>query len=106
MRFAHAPVGFNARETGKSFVSLWYPFHVLWQIAMVVLGVKPMKIFGTLGAAFMLIASTIFIFELVQYLMGLSEKPVVQVNLVMGMGLFGLQTIFFGALAQLIIESR
>ena len=53
MRFAHVPVTFRERTTGRSFVSLAYPFKALPQIAMVLVGVRPMKLFAPIGLSFM-----------------------------------------------------
>lgn len=104
MRFAHAPVRFRKRETGKSFVSFRYPFKVLPQIFLVIVGVRPMKIFAPIGLVFLAIAATVFFWQFSYYLLGQAAKPVESVNLVLGTGLFGLQTLFFGILADLIVR--
>ena len=49
LRFSHVLVTFNKRDTGKSFVSLSYPFKVIPQIIQVVIGIKPLKVFGPIG---------------------------------------------------------
>lgn len=104
MRFAQVSVAFRKRLTGKSFVSMKYPFKVSYQILMVLVSVKPMKIFGSLGLIFFLAGTTIFFTELTLFLRGSITKPVEHVNLVLGLTLFGLQTIFFGLLAELIVK--
>lgn len=106
MRFAHVPVSFRARTTGRSFVSLKYPLKALPQIGMVLVGVRPMKLFAPIGLGFMALAGAVFAVELSLWLAGVAHKPVEHVNLVLGAGLFGLQTLFFGVLAQLIVERR
>jgi glycosyltransferase involved in cell wall biosynthesis len=106
MRFAHVPVAFRERTTGRSFVSLRYPFKALPQIGMVLVGVRPMKLFAPIGLGFMGLAGAVFAVELALWLAGLASKPVEHVNFVLGTGLFGLQTLFFGILAQLIVERR
>jgi len=106
MRFAHVDVAFRKRATGKSFISLRYPFKVLPQIVMVLIGVKPMRIFGPIGLAFMALGTAVFCIEIGDWLIGESPKPVQSVNLVIGSVLFGLHTFFFGILAQLIVEMR
>ncbi|MFP4477417.1 MAG: glycosyltransferase family 2 protein [Desulfatibacillaceae bacterium] len=106
MRFAHVPVRFQKRTTGASFVSFRYPARVLPQIIMVLVGIRPMMIFGTVGLLFLLLGGAVFCAELAMYLMGDAPKPVVHVNLVLGSALFGLQTLFFGLLAQLIVNTR
>lgn len=103
MRFAHVPVTFRKRTKGESFISLRYPFKVLPQLLMVIISIKPMKIFLPLGMLFLLIATGIFSVELVLWFMGETAKPVMHVNAVLGLAFFGLQTLFFGLLAQLII---
>ncbi len=104
MRFAQVSVAFRKRLTGKSFVSMKYPFKVSYQILMILVSVKPMKIFGSLGLIFFLAGTTIFFTELTLFLRGSITKPVEHVNLVLGLTLFGLQTIFFGLLAELIVK--
>jgi len=104
MRFAHVPVAFRKRTTGESFVSMRYPFKVLPQLLLVVIGIKPMKIFLPIGFLFLLIASIVFSVELVLWIVGKSIKPVVHVYAVLGFMFFGLQTLFFGLLAELIIR--
>lgn len=106
MRFAQVPVAFHERKTGKSFVSLKYPFKVLPQILRVVVGVKPMKIFGPVGFLFVSICLIVTVFNLGQWLTGAAAKPIQNVNLVLGSGMFGLQTLFFGLLADLIVKQN
>jgi len=106
MRFAHVPVHFHKREKGASFVSFKYPLLVVPQIIAVLVGVKPLKIFGSIGFLFLLLAGVIFSWEFFQWLIGSTEKPVMRVNLVLGMGLFGIQTLFFGLIADLIVKTN
>ena len=104
MRFAHVPVRFRKRLTGRSFVSFSYPFKVLPQIIMVLAGIRPMRVFAPVGVVFMGIAAAVFTWQLGHWFVGDAEKPVENVNLVLGTGLFGLQTLFFGILAELIVR--
>jgi len=106
MRFAHVPVAFRERKTGKSFISLKYPFKVLPQILLVIASVKPMRIFVPLGFAFVALGGIVFAAQIVSWLLGHGTKPVENVNLVMGSILFGVQTVFFGVLAELIVQTR
>ena len=107
MRFAHVDVAFRKRVTGKSFITLKYPFRVLPQILMVLASVKPMRIFFPIGMFFLLLGVAVFCYEFGEWLFVAGiDKPVRSVNLVMGSSLFGLQTIFFGILAELIIKTR
>ena len=104
MRFEHVPVTFRKRETGQSFISLSYPFKVLSQMVLVLTGVKPMKVFAPLGLFFVAVAAGVFAWELGGWLLGSAVKPVRSVNFVLGTGLFGLQTLFFGLLAEMIVR--
>ncbi len=105
MRFAQVPVRFRKRVTGKSFVSMKYPFKVFYQILIVLVSVKPMRIFGTLGLVFLSAGTLLFLAEVTLFLYGYLPKPVDHVNLVLGLVLFGLQTSFFGLLAELIVKN-
>ncbi|MBF0436253.1 MAG: glycosyltransferase family 2 protein [Magnetococcales bacterium] len=104
MRFAHVPVAFRKRTTGRSFISLKYPFKVLPQIFIVLVAVKPLRVFGPLGGFFLGAGGLIFLVEFIHFLLGEYERPVQHVFLVLGLLLFGLQTLFFGILAHLIVD--
>lgn len=107
MRFDHSDVAFRKRETGKSFISFKYPFKVLPQIIMVLIAVRPLRVFGPIGFAFLALATLVFCGEFLGYLFDSDiTKPVRSVNLVLGSGLFGVQTLFFGLLAELIVYTR
>lgn len=109
LRFEHVDVAFRPRTTGKSFISLKYPFKVLPQILMVLVAVRPLRVFVPLGLFFLLVGAAVFGVELLQWVFapeGTYDKPVRSVNLVLGTGLFGLQTLFFGCLAELIVFTR
>lgn len=103
MRFAHVDVSFHKRNTGKSFISLKYPVKVLPQLLMVMISIKPMKIFMPVGLVFIALATVIFCWEFGQWLFADAIKPVMHVNMVLGSMLFGMQTLFFGMLAELIV---
>lgn len=104
MRFAHVPVNFRERKTGHSFVSYKYPFKVIPQIIMVLVSVRPMRVFASLGLFFLFLAGMIFATEITMFFLGKIHKPVVHVNATLGLALFGLQTLFFGILAELIVR--
>lgn len=106
LRFAHVPVTFRQRPAGESFVSLAYPFRVIPQILLVIASIRPMRIFLPIGLGFLLLAGLVFTYQLVNWLLGHSTRPVENVNLVLGSALFGLQTVFFGILAQMIAQLR
>ena len=106
MRFFHVDVSFKERKHGKSFVSLKYPFKVFPQLFWVLVGVRPLKIFIPVGLFFIGCASLVFVYQVAQYLLGITSTPVVNVNFVLGFGLFGLQVLLFGVLAELLAEIR
>jgi hypothetical protein len=106
MRFAHVSVAFRSRTTGKSFISLKYPFKVIPQILLVLASVRPLRIFVPIGLSFCLFGSLLFVVQLFNWFFGDGIKPVENANLVLGSVLFGLQTVFFGVLAQLIVQTR
>ena len=105
MRFEHVSISFKRRTTGKSFVSLRYPIKVLPQIFMVLVSIKPLRIFGPLGFLSLGGGSIVFLFEVMQFFLGMTPRPVMHVFLVLGLILFGIQTLFFGILAHLIVDS-
>ena len=106
MRFSHVDVSFNLRKSGDSFISLKYPFKVFSQLLMVLVGVKPMKVFGITGMIFLLSATIISIFQIYNFILGLSTKPIENSNLVIILIFLGVHLISFGILAQLIIEKK
>ena len=104
LRFSHIDVHFTKRITGKSFITLKYPFQVLPQILMVLMSVRPMRVFFPIGSLFFLAGSLIFLFQIYYWIIGANDRPVNNVNLVTGLVFFGLHTIFFGILAELIVQ--
>ena len=104
MRFAQVAVSFNRRSSGRSFVSMSYPFKVLPQIFQVLVGVRPMKVFGPIGLIFFTIAIVVAGFNLHDFFTGNASRPIENVNLVLGASVFGIQTLFFGILADLIVK--
>ncbi len=106
LRFAHVPVRFNKRTTGKSFISFRYPFKVLPQLLMVLVGVRPLKVFGPIGLLFFLLGTGIAGVEITRWLLGYTTKPVEHVNIAMGATLFGMQTLFSGLIADLIVKQN
>ena len=104
MRFEQVPVAFKRRQSGRSFISLAYPFMTLPQILRLMVLVKPLKVFLPLAALFLTAATLLFVIEVAQWLSGNASRPVEHVNLVMGLALFGLNTGFFGLLADLVVQ--
>lgn len=106
MRFAHVPVTFRRRTAGASFVSMKYPLKVLPQLILVIISIKPMKFFLPVGLLFIFIAASVFSVEFVLWLLGKISEPVEHANAVLGCAFLGLQTFFFGLLAELIITMK
>mgnify|MGYP001256291536 FL=1 len=104
LRFSHVLVTFNKRDKGKSFISLSYPFKVIPQLIQVIIGIKPLKVFGPIGWFFLSLGFFVFLFQFTLYLLGHTQKPVENVNLVLGSFLFGLQILCFGFLADLVVK--
>ena len=104
LRFSHVLVTFNKRDKGKSFISLSYPFKVIPQIIQVIIGIKPLKVFGPIGWFFLSLGFFVFLFQFISYLLDHTQKPVENVNLVLGSFLFGLQILCFGFLADLVVK--
>jgi hypothetical protein len=48
----------------------------------------------------------VFLVQVGWWMTGVTTRPVENVNLVIGSGLFGLQTLFFGILAEIIVQTR
>jgi glycosyltransferase involved in cell wall biosynthesis len=106
LRFVHVPVSFRARTTGRSFVSFRYPFKVLRQILVMLVVLNPIRVFVPVGLVFIGVATIIVGLDLSAYLQGVSTQLVARRFAVLGFGLFGLQTVFFGLLGHLIIYHR
>ena len=102
MRFEQAPIAFRRRRSGESFISLQYPFRVLSQILVLIVLIRPLKIFLPLAGFFLGAGALIGAVELGMWATGNAERPVEHVNLVLGLGMFGLNTGFFGLLAEAI----
>jgi|GEM_PF-4954301 len=73
---------------------------------MVLVAVRPLRVFGTAGAIAILAALLVSVWQMVDFAMGNATRPVENVNLVMALLLFGLQSLFFGLIAQLVIVTR
>jgi glycosyltransferase involved in cell wall biosynthesis len=104
LRFSHVSVSFDKRDTGKSFISLSYPLKVIPQIVQVIIGIKPLKVFAPVGGGFLLLGVFIFLYQIISYFFGYTDKPVESVNLVLGSFLFGVQILSFGFLADLVVK--
>lgn len=106
LRFTHVPVTFRERETGLSFVSYRYPFKVAQQILLLLVMLAPLKVFIPIGLLFMAIGATILVVDIVEFWQTGRGNVVRRPLGVLGFGIFGLQTVFFGLLGHLVISSR
>jgi glycosyltransferase involved in cell wall biosynthesis len=104
LRFTQVNIHFRKRVTGQSFISLRYPLKVLPQILIVIALYRPMKIFGTIGISTLFVGILWGFVELLFWLAGVTEKPVMRTNLVTILVIFGAQTLFFGVLAELVSQ--
>ncbi len=102
MRFEQAPISFHRRQSGESFISLQYPFRVLSQLLVVMVLIRPLKIFLPLAGFSLGVAALTGAVELGMWATGNAERPIEHVNFVTGLALFGLNTGFFGLLAEAI----
>lgn len=104
MRFEQAPITFRRRKAGESFISLRYPFKVLPQILMLMVLVRPLKVFLPVAGLFLTAAAVTFLVELGLWFAGYTARPVENTNLVLGLAMFGLNAGFFGLIAELIVR--
>ncbi len=106
MRFDQVPITFHQRNAGTSFISLAYPMKVLPAILMLMVSIRPLRVFLPLAAIFLVAAAGVSSTEVALWMAGHGAKPVEHVNLVTGLGMFGLNTGFFGLLAELVVQRR
>ncbi len=100
LRFEQVPIQFNERKHGKSFVKLSYPFKAMFQILLLMITKNPMKTFGLLSAIFISLSLFVSFLDLSSYFLGLTPKPIMKVNLVLGSGLIGFQLLFTGVILK------
>ena len=110
MRYAEVPVTFKMRVSGQSFVNLAYPFKVIPNIIRILVYANPLKIFGAIGGMMISLSLlTMFLWwlgNLIEYNI-LAVIPILGFkNLAFLLLLGGLQILFFGILADLIIKKR
>jgi glycosyltransferase involved in cell wall biosynthesis len=106
LRFAHVDISFEERKTGESHITLRYPLKVLPQLVMVLIGVRPMKVFLPIGIFFTGIALAVAGFQLADWIFGDATKPITNANLVLGTSFLGIQSLFFGMLAELVVSLK
>lgn len=101
LSYAEVPVVFNRRTTGKSFVSLKYPFKALPQMVRTIMLVAPLKVFSPVAAASICAAIVLGAADLIAYSAGIDAS--VHDATIAVLFCFGVQCLFFGLLADLII---
>jgi len=106
MRYLEVPVVFYPRETGKSFVNYKYLTLALAATFRMLIYASPLKVFIPLGIVFFGIAASIALIDIYHFFIGESAGFISRVGTVLLFGLSGLQTIFFGILADLIIRKK
>ena len=100
LRFQQVPIQFNERKFGQSFVKLSYPFKAMFQIFILMITKNPMKTFGMLSSIFIGISLVVGFFDISSYFLGVTPKPIMKVNLVLGSGLLGVQLLFTGVILK------
>lgn len=110
MRYAEVPVVFHKRTKGESFVNLKYPFKVIPNIVRVIIFANPMKVFGFIGGVMILLSLFIVLLWGLGTVLNnplLQNIPILSMsNLALLLFISGLQTLFFGILADLIIKKQ
>lgn len=106
MRFTHVPVTFRERTSGRSFVSYRYPFKVGKQIFLLLVALAPLKVFVPIGLVFMAVGLLILGVDVVEFSQTGRGNVIRRPFGVLGFGIFGLQTVFFGLLGHLVISTR
>ena len=104
MRYMEVPVVFHSRTSGKSFVSLKYPFKVFPQILRTLIMVNPLKVFIPMGLFLIFCGITLFLLEWYLITHQIIEK--LHDSTIVVLIIFGIQTTFFGLLADLIINKK
>lgn len=104
MRYAEVPVVFHPRTTGKSFVSLKYPFKVATQIIQIFMITAPLKVFMPIGLLSLGAGCLLGIVEAGMLLTGALDA--MHKGSIIVLILFGIQALFFGFLADLVIQTK
>lgn len=104
MRYMEVPVVFHPRTSGKSFVSLKYPFKVFPQILRTLIMVNPLKVFIPAGVFLVFSGMVLFLVEWYLVTHNIIEK--LHDSTVVVLIIFGIQTTFFGLLADLIVNKK
>ena len=106
MRYAEVPVVFHPRTTGESFISFRYPFKVLSGIFRILVYANQLKVFVPIGIFFVFISFAVSIYDLILFYRELTHHFIKHANTVVLFFIGGIQIIFFGVLADLIIRKK
>lgn len=106
MRFIETPVVFHPRTTGESFISFRYPFYVFANIMRVLIYANPLKVFTKLGGLFILLSLGYFTLSRISLSHGWDTPLLRLEHFSVVTLLMGLQMIFYGLLADLILKKR
>ena len=104
MRYMEVPVVFHPRTSGKSFVSLKYPFKAFPQILRTLIMVNPLKVFMPLGLFLIFCGVGLCLTE--WYLLNQKTIDALHDGAIAVLIIFGIQTTFFGLLADLIVNKK
>lgn len=103
MRYMEVPVTFHPRRTGRSFVSLRYLPVVLLSMARVMIYANPLKMFSIIGLACIFSAFTAYGLCV---LFPLQVKGIFPNMFALTLFITGVQSLFFGILADLILKKK
>lgn len=106
MRYYEVPVDFFARTTGNSFVSLRYPFHVLTNIFRILTFTNPLKVFSIIGISLIAFSFLYFAFSVIAEKLKWDISFIFVDKLSLAALIVGMQSLFFGVLADMIIHKR
>ncbi|MBI4689829.1 MAG: glycosyltransferase family 2 protein [Nitrospirae bacterium] len=106
MRYCEVPVVFYPRTEGKSFVNLKYPFYVMINIFRLLTYANPLKVFSFLGFGLISFSVIYYAIFLLSQRYNWSISYIFIKNLSLVTLLLGVQCLFFGILADLIVHRR
>ena len=106
MRYMEVPVTFYPRKTGKSFISLKYPLIVVLNIIRVIIYANPLRVFSICGLTLIGFSVGYLLLSKATQSFGWDLSFLFLKSLGLVTMILGVQTIFFGILADLIIKKR
>lgn len=106
MRYHEVPVDFYKRTTGKSFVSLKYPFYVIVNIFRIMVYANPLKAFSFIGLSLIAFSFSYFVLSVISDKLGWDISFVFIDKLSLASLIVGVQSFFFGILADLINKRK